>query len=502
MQKTADTGKLNIDRNKDHPAARALIKWINRAISFIEALVLLVMLLFGLYAIWDNQRIDHENTASEYEMYKPTAVDTRTYDDFRKINPDVCGWLTIENTGIDYPLVQGEDNDEYMNTTPDRKFALSGSLFLDYQNQNNFSDFDTIIYGHHMEGPSMFGVLDRYTDSDFFRNHGDGLLYYGGQWHELDIFAFLEVDAYDQEIYTITETQEECQAYLDYVKEHASQYRDVGAGTADHIIVMSTCMTDKTNGRYVVVGKIGQVTDGPQEQTTGRVFSRDGLSPQTWNLIFAALGGLIILILILFYLRIRHRKRDKEKKAAVSTEVTEGVMQESKTKKKSGKKKRTVRGDLLDLLIRIAIIAAVIWVIFHYVFGLFVNSGVAMEPSVQDRDIILYYRLDSQYNANEAVVYEVNGQEQLGRIVARGGDTVEITDEGLKVNGYLQQDYKNTGETLAVKGGTEYPITLAEDEFFILGDNREESTDSRMFGPVKLSAIKGSVMTVLRRRDV
>lgn len=515
----------------EHRGARKFIKGINSVISYIEVIVLLSLLIFGIYAIWDNTQIDNENTASEYEMYKPTAKDTRTYDDFLKVNPDVCGWLTVNDTGIDYPLVHGEDNDEYMNKTADLQFALSGSLFLNYLNQPDFSDRNTIIYGHHMEGPSMFGVLDQYVKEDFFNAHEDGLLYYEGQWHELDIFAFLEVDAYDQEIYSIAEDDASYAEYLEYIRANASQYRDVGVTTQDHIIVMSTCMTDKTNGRYIVTAKIGGITDGPQSEETERSYARDGLSPQTLNLIFACIGGLIIFLLILIYLLYRRHKRKKEQARRKSMERGNTMaMSENEENSKSmnaardngvdltrqgsrkaraaqdnppkKKKKGSLGSDLINLLIRLAIIAAIIWVIFSFVFGLFINSGVAMEPSVQDRDIIIFYRLDNEYTANEAVVYEADGEERLGRIVARGGDTVEITEDGLKVNGYLQQDYKNTGETLAVQDGIEYPITLAEDEFFILGDNREESTDSRMFGPVRLDDIKGSVLTVLRRRDV
>lgn len=169
---------------------------------------------------------------------------------------------------------------------------------------------------------------------------------------------------------------------------------------------------------------------------------------------------------------------------------------------RAAKRERTLRDDLVDLALRIAIIVAVIWAVFTFVFGVFVNSGTGMEPSVQDRDIIVYYRLDPEYSANEAVVYEAGGEERLGRVVARGGDTVEVTDQGLQVNGYLQQRYKDVGETLAAKGGPDYPLTLADDEVFVLGDNREESEDSRMFGAVKLSDVRGSAMTVLRRRDI
>lgn len=177
-----------------------------------------------------------------------------------------------------------------------------------------------------------------------------------------------------------------------------------------------------------------------------------------------------------------------------------GPTKPRETRKK--RKKRTFKDDLVDLSIRIAIIVAVIWTMFSFVFGIFVNSGTGMAPSVQDRDIVLYYRLDSDYTANEAVVYEADGELRLGRVVARGGDTVEVAERGLEVNGYPQQDYKNVGETLAAKGGPDYPVTLAEDELFVLGDNREQSTDSRMSGPVKLADVKGSAMLVLRRRDI
>lgn len=270
--------------------------------------MLVGLLAFGLYSIWDNARIDNENAASEYEMYKPTARDTRGYDDFRALNPDVCGWLSIDGTGIDYPLVQGRDNDEYMNKTPDLRFALSGSLFLDSQDSRDFSDFNTIIYGHHMEGPTMFGALDQYADASFFEGHDEGLLYYGGKWHELHVFAFLEVDAYDQGVYGHPRDKAGRRAYLAYLRGHAAQWRDVGADASSHLVVMSTCMNDLTNGRYVVVGKIGKVTAGPQEQGADAAAS-SGLAPWQVNLIFAVIAGLVVLALVALYLWLRRSRR-------------------------------------------------------------------------------------------------------------------------------------------------------------------------------------------------
>lgn len=332
----------------DHHAARAVIKGVNSAITIAEIIVLISLLVFGLYAIWDNKQIDNENTASEYAMYKPTAKDTRSYDDFRSVNPDVCGWLTINDTGIDYPLVHGKDNDEYMNKTPDLQFALSGSLFLDSGNKNDFSDYNTIIYGHHMEGPSMFGALDQYVSAEFFASHREGLLYYENKWHELDVFAFLEVDAYDQQLYTIVRDEDAYQGYLDYIRENAIQYGNAGVSTNDHIIIMSTCMTDKTNGRYIAVGKIGKVTAGPSDQQTGRLLGRDGLSPAAWNLIFALIGAFIIAVLILIYLWYKRRKRQMQKA------ISEGTPEEAELAEAGYG--ITFGDDLIDRLTEISMI--------------------------------------------------------------------------------------------------------------------------------------------------
>lgn len=158
--------------------------------------------------------------------------------------------------------------------------------------------------------------------------------------------------------------------------------------------------------------------------------------------------------------------------------------------------------DIITLILHIAVIAAIIAAIFLFVFGATAATGEGMSPNINDRDLIFYFRLNRAYLQNQPVVYEHDGKKYIGRIVARAGDTVAITDSGLTVNGYPQADGKSHGETLAAKGGASYPLKLGQDEVFILGDNREKAEDSRMFGAVKLSDIKGVIVAVLRRRDI
>lgn len=75
------------------------------------------------------------------------------------MNPDVCGWLTLDHTKIDYPVVQGTDNFEYLEKDVLGNPSVAGSIFLDAKSDRNFHDFYTVIMGHHMQGRKMFGVL-------------------------------------------------------------------------------------------------------------------------------------------------------------------------------------------------------------------------------------------------------------------------------------------------------------------------------------------------------
>ena len=91
-----------------------------------------------------------------YPTEPPLAVD---FESLKAINPDVKGWLYIEALDISYPVVQGPDNDAYLHTTYEGTSTFAGSIFLDYQNQGDFSDGNTIVYGHNMKNLSMFGKL-------------------------------------------------------------------------------------------------------------------------------------------------------------------------------------------------------------------------------------------------------------------------------------------------------------------------------------------------------
>lgn len=164
--------------------------------------------------------------------------------------------------------------------------------------------------------------------------------------------------------------------------------------------------------------------------------------------------------------------------------------------------KASLKEDLLFLLAKIGVLVGLLLAAYVFVFGLYRNTGDAMFPSVKDGDVALYYRLDNHYQPADAVVLTIDGETQIRRIIAAEGDVVDITAEGLKINGYLQSETGIYTETLPYKEGITFPITLGKDEYFVLGDARTGAKDSRIYGAVKKSDIKGSVITLLRRRGI
>ena len=160
------------------------------------------------------------------------------------------------------------------------------------------------------------------------------------------------------------------------------------------------------------------------------------------------------------------------------------------------------RRDYINLLVRLCVIALAAWIVFSHVFLITQCEGQGMFPAIEDGDLIIGYRLHRDYAKGEVVVYTVDGQPRLGRIVARETDYVMMDAESgkLKINGTTQG-----GEIMYptyAKEGIAYPYRVPEGTVFVLGDYRTQTEDSRDFGPVPLNNIQGKVITIVRRRGV
>jgi signal peptidase I len=158
---------------------------------------------------------------------------------------------------------------------------------------------------------------------------------------------------------------------------------------------------------------------------------------------------------------------------------------------------------VLNFLIKALALCLGLLIVFTFVFGIRQVTGNAMYPRISNGDLILYYRLEQDYTTDDVVAYQVNGDKYIGRIVAQGGDVIDVDDEGnLTVNGHILDEDKIFYPTQAFTGGISYPYTVEEDSYFVLCDYRTVSSDSRYYGSIPKSDLDGKVIALLRRRDL
>ena len=156
--------------------------------------------------------------------------------------------------------------------------------------------------------------------------------------------------------------------------------------------------------------------------------------------------------------------------------------------------------DIVSFFTKLVAMIALLAVMLGLAFGITPMPNDDMAPRISAGDLLLYYRLADDWANGDVMVFEKDGEQYVGRIVARGGDTVEVTDQAtLVVNGSTVLENNIYYTTPKYENGPAYPLTLAAGEFFVLCDYREGARDSRYFGAVRPAEVKGKVITVVRR---
>lgn len=188
--------------------------------------------------------------------------------------------------------------------------------------------------------------------------------------------------------------------------------------------------------------------------------------------------------------------------AGLQTEQTQ-QKNEQEQKQEKKQKKRSPMNPVQIFFLNAIIIVTVIWLLFGMVFGFAAVPNGDMTPNLKAGDLLLYYQLYKDYKAQDVVVLRKNDTTYVGRIVAVGGDTVEITDsESLVINGHTMIENNIYSPTPRYEGFTQYPLTLADGECFVLADLRNGGEDSRYYGAVSEGEILGKVITAIRRNNL
>ena len=200
--------------------------------------------------------VQEPETQEPPKQEKPTPPKPPVRLDFpslKEASPDAVGWLEIPGTQISYPLVQGADNVKYLTTAFDGTRSRYGSLFLDFRNSPDFTDQNTLIYGHNLGNSAMFGRLLQYRHQDYYEKHPTFTIYTEQGELQYRIFSAYTADV-ASDTYRISFSEESFAAFLQEAQALSQILTNVTPGPQDSIVTLSTCTNNSDQERFVVYG--------------------------------------------------------------------------------------------------------------------------------------------------------------------------------------------------------------------------------------------------------
>ncbi len=247
---------------------RKATKIVDKIINFVIIILLLVSISYGAYAIIDGVNV--QNGATLSEDIKKNAPSNKfaqlPIDELRKINSDICAWLNIDDTLMDYPITQYTDNDYYLNRNYKKEFAAAGTVFLDYRNNVDFDDDYNVVYGHNMKGSVMFGGIKKYEDKEYFDAHSTGTLFTAKCNYKLNVLFYDRISAYESTVYNVTHYKNGCNENLfNFFKTHAITQGNIDKYDGSKILVLSTCTTNQ-NERVLLVCTLSKLDEDTNEE--------------------------------------------------------------------------------------------------------------------------------------------------------------------------------------------------------------------------------------------
>lgn len=236
-----------------------------RNIFILSFTILFISLVFSSYMVF-NGMSQYKSGTSTYENIQKIAVKEDSsskenridFDTLEQINTDIVGWLTLNGTVVDYPVVKGTDNDYYLHHLYTGEYNSLGTLFVDFRNSYPFDDKITTIYGHSMLNGSMFFILERYKRQDFYEEHKQFFYETKDKNYILEPFAGKVMDAKIPFLQFNFDSDEEFMEYIDEYVSTSTFRSDVTVNKDDKVVMMIKCSADYEDARYVLLCKVSE----------------------------------------------------------------------------------------------------------------------------------------------------------------------------------------------------------------------------------------------------
>ena len=238
----------------------------HRTIARLLLAVSIVMVLYSGYRLHENSQVYKVGDNSYEELqnkvrlpvntpfYSPSSVD---FSELQKVNTAAGAWLYGPDTPIDYPVMEAEDYNWYLHHLPDGTYNENGSLFLDFNNPQDFSGKLNIVYGHNMKSGKMFGSISNYRKQEYFDQHPYLYLYTEQENYRIDLKYGCLVSAGEWRDRAFM-YERNLDSLLEYADANTTFLSSARYNSEDRFVVLSTCSYDFDDARYLVIGILRQ----------------------------------------------------------------------------------------------------------------------------------------------------------------------------------------------------------------------------------------------------
>ncbi len=225
-------------------------------------ILIVVCLGIAVFSGWNLYKELHEYQEST-EAYDDLIEQVVTTDEqefdwesLKSMNSDFVGWIRMDDSSVDYPFVQGSDNDYYLRHLFTGQYNNSGCVFMDVNNNRDFSDKNTVLYAHNMKNGTMFADIEKFKDASYYESHKELHIYTEGMTYVLYPVAGILTDGQDDYVRTSFNSDEDFLSYVNYFVSNTTFTSEQTIELTDRIVMLSTCNYDVDDGRYVLICKL------------------------------------------------------------------------------------------------------------------------------------------------------------------------------------------------------------------------------------------------------